>query len=109
MTMVFLPGTFLATLFAIPSLRWDSDSVIQDNFWVYWAFAIPATLLVLVFWVWLSDDGPTWPSLSFRKHRRANNMLKTPSPRDGPRQRKWAVASLVTALRHRIVPEKMSV
>ncbi|KAK0611092.1 hypothetical protein B0T14DRAFT_571015 [Immersiella caudata] len=58
MTMVFLPATFLAALFAVPSLRWDSSPVIQDNFWVYWAFAIPATLLVFGFWTWLSGDGP---------------------------------------------------
>ncbi|KAK5657235.1 hypothetical protein OQA88_3294 [Cercophora sp. LCS_1] len=33
MTMVFLPGTFFAALFAIPSLQWDASPVIQSNFW----------------------------------------------------------------------------
>lgn len=57
MTMAFLPGTFLAALFAVPSLDWTSDprhGVIQPNHWVYWAFTLPAT--VLVFLVWLILD-----------------------------------------------------
>jgi Mg2+ and Co2+ transporter CorA len=52
MTMVFLPGTFFATLFSVPSLNWNSSPVIQDNFWVYWAFVLPCTALVLILWWW---------------------------------------------------------
>ncbi|KAK7420624.1 hypothetical protein QQZ08_010316 [Neonectria magnoliae] len=54
MTMAFLPGTFLAALFAVPSLDWDSQTVVQGNFWVYWAFAIPFTIMVFVFWMFLT-------------------------------------------------------
>ncbi|KAI0904108.1 hypothetical protein F4823DRAFT_568029 [Ustulina deusta] len=50
MTMLFLPGTFFATLFAVPSLQWDKDPVITDRFWVYFAFTIPSTLLILAFY-----------------------------------------------------------
>lgn len=49
MAMAFLPGTFLAALFAIPSLEWTGDpwtGVIRPNHWVYWAFTLPATALV---------------------------------------------------------------
>jgi Mg2+ and Co2+ transporter CorA len=49
-TMVFLPGTFLATLWAVPSLQWEQTPVIQGNFWVYWVFALPFTAFVLVIW-----------------------------------------------------------
>ncbi|WZH50255.1 uncharacterized protein QYS62_011499 [Fusarium acuminatum] len=49
-TMVFLPGTFLATLWAVPSLQWDQTPVIKSNFWVYWVFALPFTAFVLVIW-----------------------------------------------------------
>ncbi|KAI1339686.1 hypothetical protein F5Y15DRAFT_415606 [Xylariaceae sp. FL0016] len=63
MTMAFLPGTFIAALFAVPSLNWDSNSVVQSNFWVYWAFTLPAT--ALVFLIWLVLDNRTsivqWP------------------------------------------------
>lgn len=50
MTMVFLPGTFFATLFAVPSLNWNSTPVVQDKFWVYWAFVLPCTALVFLLW-----------------------------------------------------------
>ncbi|KAK8134157.1 hypothetical protein PG984_006169 [Apiospora sp. TS-2023a] len=63
LTMAFLPATFFAALFAIPSLDWKGaaeaeGSVIQSNFWVYWAFTVPAT--VLVFIVWLVLNNRTW-------------------------------------------------
>ncbi|KAF2967110.1 hypothetical protein GQX73_g6485 [Xylaria multiplex] len=48
MTMLFLPGTFFATLFAVPSLKWDEDPVITDRFWVYVVFTIPSTLFILI-------------------------------------------------------------
>ncbi|KAK7751461.1 hypothetical protein SLS62_006546 [Diatrype stigma] len=54
MTMAFLPATFFAALFAVPSLDWDNDNVIKGNFWVYWAFTLPAT--ALVFLIWISAD-----------------------------------------------------
>ena len=55
MTMLFLPATFFAALFAVPSLKWDQPSVIQDNFWIYWAFVIPATALILIVWMLLTN------------------------------------------------------
>ncbi|KAJ3542147.1 hypothetical protein NM208_g4248 [Fusarium decemcellulare] len=56
LTMVFLPGTFLATLWAVPSLQWDQSPVIQGNFWVYWVFSLPFTALVLAIWYGLTRD-----------------------------------------------------
>jgi len=32
MTMAFLPATYLAALFALPLLQWDSSPVIADKF-----------------------------------------------------------------------------
>ncbi|KAK3367287.1 hypothetical protein B0T24DRAFT_533967 [Lasiosphaeria ovina] len=51
MTMAFLPATFFAALFAVPSLHWDQSVVVQDTFWVYWAFTLPTTLAVFVIWL----------------------------------------------------------
>ncbi|OTA69439.1 hypothetical protein K449DRAFT_460968 [Hypoxylon sp. EC38] len=51
MTMVFLPGTFFATLFSVPSLHWDNAVVMGENFWVYWAFTIPFTALTVILWL----------------------------------------------------------
>ncbi|KAK4218932.1 hypothetical protein QBC37DRAFT_478274 [Rhypophila decipiens] len=58
MTMVFLPATFFAALFSMPTLQWDQSQVMQDNFWVYWAFTIPVT--VAVFAVWVLVYGRHW-------------------------------------------------
>ncbi|KAI9692916.1 MAG: hypothetical protein M1822_004911 [Bathelium mastoideum] len=50
MTMGFLPATFVAALFAVPSLQWDQPTVIGSRFWVYWAITIPTTILVFIIW-----------------------------------------------------------
>ncbi|KAI1490376.1 hypothetical protein F5X96DRAFT_679103 [Biscogniauxia mediterranea] len=53
MTMLFLPGTYFAALWAVPSLQWGQPGVIQDDFWVYWAFTLPCTIVVFAVWLWL--------------------------------------------------------
>jgi Mg2+ and Co2+ transporter CorA len=57
MTMLFLPGTFIAALFAMPLFQWTESKVIQKSFWIYWAFTIPATALVFIVWNVLTS----WP------------------------------------------------
>lgn len=54
MTMAFLPATFFAALFSMPTLQWDQSQIMQDNFWVYWAFTIPVTVAVFIFWMLVS-------------------------------------------------------
>jgi hypothetical protein len=55
MTMAFLPGTFFAALFAVPILKWDDPRVIQPNFWIYWAFTVPFTLVIFVLFLVISE------------------------------------------------------
>jgi hypothetical protein len=47
MTIFFLPGTFFATIFALPTLQWSEDVVVSSRFWIYWAFTLPCTLLLV--------------------------------------------------------------
>lgn len=63
LTTLFLPGTFVASVFSTGMFEWKTDSsnteksskVVSDLFWVYWAFAVPLTILVGVSWrVWWS-------------------------------------------------------
>lgn len=65
-TMFFLPGTFVATLFDIPLLGWASDESsgltasgrVTPGFWLYWAVAVPltfATFAVWLSWRWWQD------------------------------------------------------
>jgi hypothetical protein len=50
MTMLFLPATYFAALFSMPTLQWSDSSVIRERFWVYWAFTIPTTCGVFFVW-----------------------------------------------------------
>ena len=53
-TMFFLPGTYIAALFAIPVFNWDAGpnvSVLNYRFWYYWATTLPLTAVVLLIWV----------------------------------------------------------
>lgn len=83
MTMVFLPGTFFAALFAVPSLQWDASPVIGSNFWVYWAFSIPSTLIVFVVWVWMSRETPEPPQ---NEDTLRGSSSETPCFRDKSRE-----------------------
>jgi FtsH-binding integral membrane protein len=71
MTMAFLPATFFAALFAVPSLRWDQADVIQKNFWVYWVFTIPTTAAVFLLWLGATAIGgfPREGAKRFRQTR----------------------------------------
>jgi len=66
-TTVFLPPTFVATLFSMSMFNWqaslNSDSsvpatdiggqVVATDFWIYWVVSVPLTLLVLLGWrIW---------------------------------------------------------
>ncbi|KAI0534771.1 hypothetical protein GGR58DRAFT_43015 [Xylaria digitata] len=53
-TMAFLPGTFFATLFALPTLDWNGNTIVTGKFWVYWAFTLPTTALVFLLWLSLT-------------------------------------------------------
>ncbi|PYH94041.1 hypothetical protein BO71DRAFT_477145 [Aspergillus ellipticus CBS 707.79] len=63
LTMAFLPATFFATLFALPTLQWDAETVIQGKFWVYWAFTIPSTALIFLMWICLLNQKRIWGCL----------------------------------------------
>ncbi|KAI8959029.1 hypothetical protein F5Y11DRAFT_16733 [Daldinia sp. FL1419] len=54
MTMAFLPATFFAALFDLPTLAWGQPQVITNDFWVYWAFTLPTTLLIFFVWYMLN-------------------------------------------------------
>ncbi|KAK8074241.1 hypothetical protein PG994_005140 [Apiospora phragmitis] len=53
MTMAFLPATFFAALWSIPVL--EDPGLTKDNFWVYWAFTVPTTIVIFFVWDWLND------------------------------------------------------
>lgn len=65
LTVVFLPGTFVASLFAMPLFEWnaaDDGMVVSKRLWVYWAVTVPLTCLTIVVWV-------LWTRRQARVHR----------------------------------------
>lgn len=72
-TMVFLPGTFVASFFAMPMLNWDAaayDKIVSRRFWIYWVVTVPLTVLVFGLW---------WARKKFkeRNERKANTERAT--------------------------------
>ena len=55
LTIVFLPGTFVATIFSMDMFQWQPDdggkASVSRLFWVYWIITVPLTALVLVGWL----------------------------------------------------------
>ncbi|KAI0600912.1 hypothetical protein F4775DRAFT_544045 [Biscogniauxia sp. FL1348] len=53
LTLVFLPPTFISAVFSMSFFNFDSgggDWAVSDKFWIYWACAIPITLITSVLW-----------------------------------------------------------
>lgn len=53
LTALFLPGTFIATVFSVPVFNWQQDNPIGKHFRTYWYFTAPiTTILVVGFSIW---------------------------------------------------------
>jgi Mg2+ and Co2+ transporter CorA len=54
-TMCFLPGTFVSSLFAMSMFDWNagagSSATVDRRFWIYWAVTLPLTVAVIVVWL----------------------------------------------------------
>ena len=55
-TILFLPGTAVSSVLAMPLFRWDADNendVVNSKLWVYFVLAIPLTgVTVGLWWLW---------------------------------------------------------
>lgn len=63
------------SLFAMPLFDWQASSkgsIVGQYFWVYWAFAIPLTALVLGAWM-------LWVRVIMKRHKRENNAVRARS------------------------------
>ena len=51
-TVVFLPGTLVASLFSMSMFDWQSqEDVLSPRFWIYWAVTLPLTLSTVGIWL----------------------------------------------------------
>ncbi|GAB7363235.1 hypothetical protein MBLNU230_g3517t1 [Neophaeotheca triangularis] len=65
LTLVFLPGTAVASFFGMEGVfNWDGDEgpLVSSYVWVYFAVTIPLTGFVIVAWLW-------WFQFSQQRHR----------------------------------------
>lgn len=52
-TAIFLPATFIATLFSMSMFDWQADSssaILSPEFWIFWVVSVPLTIAVLTAW-----------------------------------------------------------
>ena len=53
-TIAFLPGTYVAALFAMPLFQWNAETgigLVSKHFWIYWATTVPLTILTVAIWI----------------------------------------------------------
>lgn len=56
--IIYLPGTFVATLFSMDMFSWGendgrgaSSLGVSSSMWVYWAVSVPLTIITCLVWV----------------------------------------------------------
>ncbi|KAH6645075.1 hypothetical protein BKA67DRAFT_595993 [Truncatella angustata] len=72
LTLAFLPPTFISAIFSMSFFNFDPDSgwAVSSQFWMYWAFALPLTLLTsVIYYYWQG----TYPSKLFSRAARGRN------------------------------------
>ena len=96
-TMVFLPGTFVASVFAMPMLNWDAaayDRIVSRRFWMYWIVKVPLTFAVFVIW---------WAQQKYKEMEERNANKE----RAEVKQRR--VEAVEKVVEHRVFPKGVSV
>lgn len=58
-TLIFLPPTFICALFSMSFFNFSLDSgwSVAKEFWIYWASAIPTTLVIIYLWQYFGETG----------------------------------------------------
>ncbi|KAJ5249086.1 hypothetical protein N7468_000537 [Penicillium chermesinum] len=80
-TLIFLPPTFISTIFGMQFFNYDSTEgfVLTSDFWIYWAIAIPITMLTGLVWLFWSkifphDSRTTFERIRHPRHRHDENL-----------------------------------
>lgn len=90
-TAIFLPATFIATLFSMSMFDWQAGSgsaVVSPEFWIFWVVSVPLSLAVLAAWWCFWDLSRTHYAAKFkdadpaREHETLWKTLKARMGRD---------------------------
>ena len=80
LTMIFLPVTAVATIFSMGVFDWDNHAKASASFGIFWAVAVPLTVIVLSVW-------GSWLYMHARKERASEIDLEEQALKeqsDGP-------------------------
>ncbi|KAJ5404223.1 hypothetical protein N7509_004094 [Penicillium cosmopolitanum] len=61
-TFVFLPPTFISSIFSMSFFKFDDGFTMSGEIWIYWAFALPTTIVSTLIWQF-------WHKISPRQRR----------------------------------------
>ncbi|KAI1878382.1 hypothetical protein JX265_000314 [Neoarthrinium moseri] len=53
-TMIFLPGTFFASMFSMSFFSWEDTPFVSDSFWIYILLTVTTTAITLGCWYYIS-------------------------------------------------------
>ncbi|EXJ77677.1 hypothetical protein A1O3_09906 [Capronia epimyces CBS 606.96] len=80
-TLAVLPATFVSTLFSMSFFSQAEDNntgklvwVVSDQFWIYWAFAVPLTIVTLACWTYMQHRAESLKMLKSWKDRLVKMM-----------------------------------
>ncbi|KXH61475.1 acetyltransferase [Colletotrichum salicis] len=117
-TMLFLPPTFVATVFSMSMFNWQvstsSDSTggggkptVVPQFWIYWAVSLPLTVAIVIGWrVWWHFQ-KSYYEIKFWRSEKENVVFedKRHENAHGPRRRRTMTGIYPSALQHRQLPD----
>ncbi|KAK6839932.1 hypothetical protein PG987_005798 [Apiospora arundinis] len=81
--IVFLPGTFVATLFSVDMFDWGKETGpsatlrVSPSMWIYWVVAIPLTIVTFLLWL-------LWSRRENRKSDQRLNIHRVKKHPPGP-------------------------
>ncbi|KAK6863614.1 hypothetical protein PG995_000142 [Apiospora arundinis] len=79
LTMIFLPGTFVATFLSMPFFDWNADTGDRPSSspfqWIYWVITMPLTIALMVGWrVWWKVEDIKWDE-ELKQAKRENQRV----------------------------------
>ncbi|GFG18681.1 hypothetical protein IFM5058_09251 [Aspergillus udagawae] len=79
LTMVFLPATFMSTIFSTPFFQDDDGQwKVSDDFWIYWAATIPLTFVIFVIWALFPFALNAWKAFKWKELEEKRYEMQQP-------------------------------
>ncbi|KAJ4418230.1 hypothetical protein N0V82_005704 [Gnomoniopsis sp. IMI 355080] len=78
-TALFLPATFIATLFSVDMFDWQASTdsaVVNQKFWIFWAVSVPLSILILGAWWYIWNLSRTYYATKFAQDFEGNDAVR---------------------------------